>query len=213
MVRQITTSSQAVGVPGVHFCTLNLEKSVRNVLENLGWTATASPGQPKHSVNGNGSSLLAAQRPQHLSPEVQATSTASNRLIEPDADVPHAQVLSTSPKHGKTLLSISPSEASAKAAQGFKQHQERERRRSTLSGERPPKPVQDELSTPGPNQATTGVNSGLNTGGGGEDSWDEYPNGRFTDVRSPAYGEIDGYGNGLKITVSLAAQTRRKAFS
>lgn len=44
--------------------------------------------------------------------------------------------------------------------------------------------------------------AGQGNQGQGEDSWDEYPNGRFTDVRSPAYGEIDGWGSGLKITVS-----------
>lgn len=26
------------------------------------------------------------------------------------------------------------------------------------------------------------------------ENWDEYPNGRFGDSRSPAYGELDGYG-------------------
>lgn len=31
-------------------------------------------------------------------------------------------------------------------------------------------------------------------------SWDEYPNGRWTDSRSPAFGELDVYGIGLKGT-------------
>ncbi|GAA5849861.1 hypothetical protein JCM3766R1_004020 [Sporobolomyces carnicolor] len=30
-------------------------------------------------------------------------------------------------------------------------------------------------------------------------SWDEFPNGRFGDARSPAYGDMDGYGVGLKL--------------
>ncbi|KAL8292881.1 hypothetical protein RQP46_000575 [Phenoliferia psychrophenolica] len=30
-------------------------------------------------------------------------------------------------------------------------------------------------------------------------SWDEFPNGRFGDARSPAYGDLDGYGVGLKL--------------
>ncbi|RDX50941.1 methylenetetrahydrofolate reduct [Lentinus brumalis] len=30
------------------------------------------------------------------------------------------------------------------------------------------------------------------------ENWDEYPNGRFGDSRSPAYGELDGYGVWLK---------------
>lgn len=33
-------------------------------------------------------------------------------------------------------------------------------------------------------------------------SWDEFPNGRFGDARSPAYGDMDGYGVGLKLPVS-----------
>jgi len=33
-------------------------------------------------------------------------------------------------------------------------------------------------------------------------AWDEFPNGRWGDSRSPAYGEIDGYGASLKMTVS-----------
>ena len=33
-------------------------------------------------------------------------------------------------------------------------------------------------------------------------TWDEFPNGRFGDIRSPAYGEMDGYGASLKIPVS-----------
>ncbi|EAU90536.2 methylenetetrahydrofolate reductase [Coprinopsis cinerea okayama7 len=32
------------------------------------------------------------------------------------------------------------------------------------------------------------------------ENWDEYPNGRFGDSRSPAYGEIDGYGTAIKQT-------------
>ncbi|KAJ3999800.1 methylenetetrahydrofolate reductase-domain-containing protein [Lentinula boryana] len=30
------------------------------------------------------------------------------------------------------------------------------------------------------------------------ENWDEYPNGRFGDSRSPAYGELDGYGVSIK---------------
>ncbi|TFK75021.1 methylenetetrahydrofolate reduct [Pluteus cervinus] len=32
------------------------------------------------------------------------------------------------------------------------------------------------------------------------ENWDEYPNGRFGDARSPAYGELDGYGVCIKQT-------------
>ncbi|VDB94255.1 unnamed protein product [Peniophora sp. CBMAI 1063] len=32
------------------------------------------------------------------------------------------------------------------------------------------------------------------------ENWDEYPNGRFGDSRSPAYGDLDGYGASIKQT-------------
>lgn len=44
------------------------------------------------------------------------------------------------------------------------------------------------------------ISSGIGTLGK-EATWDEYPNGRFGDSRSPAYGEIDGYGPSLKIPI------------
>lgn len=33
----------------------------------------------------------------------------------------------------------------------------------------------------------------------GFETWDEFPNGRYGDARSPAFGEIDGYGASLKV--------------
>ena len=33
----------------------------------------------------------------------------------------------------------------------------------------------------------------------GSVTWDEFPNGRYTDARSPAFGEMDGYGANLKV--------------
>ncbi|MCJ1324397.1 hypothetical protein MMC10_001059 [Thelotrema lepadinum] len=42
---------------------------------------------------------------------------------------------------------------------------------------------------------------------GREATWDDYPNGRFGDARSPAFGEIDGYGTSLHQSPTAA---RRK---
>lgn len=38
----------------------------------------------------------------------------------------------------------------------------------------------------------------------GAETWDEFPNGRYTDTRSPAFGEMDGYGASLKLPPSQA---------
>lgn len=50
----------------------------------------------------------------------------------------------------------------------------------------------------------------ISTGKGalGKDAtWDEFPNGRFGDSNSPAYGEIDGYGPSLKLPASKVVTT------
>ncbi|KAK4458376.1 methylenetetrahydrofolate reductase-domain-containing protein [Cladorrhinum samala] len=39
---------------------------------------------------------------------------------------------------------------------------------------------------------------------GREATWDDFPNGRWGDARSPAYGQIDGYGVSLHVTVAQA---------
>ncbi|KJZ80531.1 hypothetical protein HIM_00381 [Hirsutella minnesotensis 3608] len=41
---------------------------------------------------------------------------------------------------------------------------------------------------------------------GREATWDDFPNGRFGDARSPAYGEIDGYGVSLHMSVTSAVR-------
>lgn len=41
---------------------------------------------------------------------------------------------------------------------------------------------------------------------GREATWDDFPNGRFGDARSPAYGEIDGYGVSLHMSITQAVR-------
>lgn len=125
-------------VHGVHFCTLNLERSVRTILENLGWVVGALS-----SVNSSPRARL-------------------NQLIVDDDVSPG--------------MSIRTSDANELAQWGLTR---------TRSKQSPQKAA-----------PATAV--------AGEDSWDEFPNGRFTDVRSPAYGEIDGWGSGLKMTPAQA---------
>lgn len=147
-------------VPGVHLCTLNLEQSIRIILENLGWL---SESEKAH----------ASPRPRH------------NRLIEADDQIGTGALavpMQKEPSAGIAGLSISPREASQLAQWGLSR--DANGTKKTVNG-------------------NTGAPSGPTQSGGGEDSWDEYPNGRFTDIRSPAYGEIDGWGSGLKINVRV----------
>lgn len=42
---------------------------------------------------------------------------------------------------------------------------------------------------------------------GREATWDDFPNGRWGDARSPAYGEIDGYGVSLHMSINQAIKS------
>jgi methylenetetrahydrofolate reductase (NADPH) len=55
-----------------------------------------------------------------------------------------------------------------------------------------------------PNRSTTlQISEGLGSLGR-EATWDDFPNGRWGDARSPAFGEIDGYGPSLHVTSAAA---------
>ena len=55
-----------------------------------------------------------------------------------------------------------------------------------------------------PSRATTlAITHGVGSLGR-EATWDDYPNGRFGDARSPAFGEIDGYGLSLHLSPAAA---------
>lgn len=116
------------GVCGVHFCTLNLEKSVQLVLERLRWVG----GSP------NMRNKLIADSPVPLLP-------SSELVVTPATATTKAAAALTS----KTTVEVEP-------------------------------PGQGEL-----NNAAT---------------WDDFPNGRFGDYKSPAFGIQDQWG-GLALSV------------
>ncbi|KAF9265689.1 MTHFR-domain-containing protein [Marasmius fiardii PR-910] len=128
ITRRITTEGS---IAGVHFCTLNLEKSVQRVVETLQWTG--------------------ANIPQY----------AQNRLIA-------CLYFSFIEVKGNSTRSVTPSTAVDAARQG-------------LSG----LPKSDK-------EAGSGE---LNNA----DSWDDFPNGRFGDFKSPAFGVQDPWGNNIAI--------------
>ncbi|KAJ3753266.1 methylenetetrahydrofolate reductase-domain-containing protein [Lentinula raphanica] len=126
MIRRITTETD---VPGVHFCTLNLEKSVQRVLETLKWIG--------HS------------------PQI-----VPNKLIEVKP-LPSGAITPVSAANAATLglVNIPPSE----------------------------------------NEAGRGE---LNKA----DSWDDFPNGRWGDSKSPAYGVQGPWGNNDAVNQGTISQ-------
>ncbi|KAF8236297.1 methylenetetrahydrofolate reduct [Tricholoma matsutake] len=133
MIRRLTTEGD---VPGVHFCTLNLEKSVSRVLERLRWTGVAASAQNKLIAVG---------------------------LISPPID------------GDMRKLTVTPSTATTTATLGL----------ANLP------PTDTEAGRGELNNAAT---------------WDEFPNGRFGDFKSPAFGNQDPWGNSTILKSEQLAQ-------
>ncbi|TFK30211.1 methylenetetrahydrofolate reduct [Coprinopsis marcescibilis] len=122
------------GIQGFHFCTLNLEKSVKRVLEHLEWTPVITTGR-------------------------------QNKLI---ADLPESLA-----QPADLDLLITPSSATNSATLGL----------GTIPA----------LAEAGRGELNNAA------------SWDDFPNGRFGDFKSPAYGNQDPWG-GLGISRTEALQ-------
>ncbi|CAA7271526.1 unnamed protein product [Cyclocybe aegerita] len=127
------------GISGFHFCTLNLEKSVQRVLENLGWA-----GLPTIAPNKLIVETPAPGTPTHPAPHVDLT-------------------VLTTPTLATTLATQSLSATSLTDGEAGR-------------GE-------------------------LNNAA----SWDDFPNGRFGDFKSPAFGNQDLWGgSGISRNEALA---------
>ena len=129
------TRLQASGIGGVHFCTLNLEKSVTRVLEGLGLA-----GNVPQSVN----KLIAVRTPNASSVTCILTSLQDEQGPPERTVTPHA----AADRATKELTSAPPPE----------------------------------------NEAGKGEINNVA-------DWDDFPNGRFGDFKSPAYGETDRWGS------------------
>ncbi|KAF9096582.1 hypothetical protein BGX29_004351 [Mortierella sp. GBA35] len=127
----------SAGVIGFHICTLNLEKSVRLILERVGFIQPASQARKQQQ-------LLFANAPTHVNIDESAPGTGG----------------SDSKDSYLNPLIWTPTEA-----------QER------------------------------------------SESWDDFPNGRWGDARSPAFGDLDGYGASLKVEPRRALEMWKRPTS
>ena len=142
MVRRLVAEG---GLRGFHFCTLNLEKSVERILENLGWT-------PRHAKVQN--KLIAVS----IHDNESKTDVRNNLKESPGSAEPSTPT--------NTELIVTPANATSSATTGLAAHV--------------------------PKDGDTGKGEANNAA-----TWDEFPNGRFGDVNSPAFGSQDlwgGYG-------------------
>lgn len=79
--------------------------------------------------------------------------------------------------------------------------------RSTSQGSASFEAPDDEAGVPGEQPPSRANALAISEGEGSlgrEATWDDFPNGRWGDARSPAYGEIDGYGVSLHVSIPSA---------
>ncbi|KAL6891019.1 methylenetetrahydrofolate reductase [Trichoderma longibrachiatum] len=175
-IREI--KSRTPGPKGFHFYTLNLEKSVSFILERT----KLIPDIPdeEEAVLDESPAVAAVQR---MIPKINV-----NGNVPPRA-----------PSHTRTGRRLS--------SVGSDPHNR------VIVGRAATHPEWEASSTEAGIPAGS-VNTRANTLAisegegalGREATWDDFPNGRFGDARSPAYGEIDGYGVSLHMSVTQAVR-------
>ena len=176
-----TKDTPSPGPRGFHFYTLNLEKVVTQILEKCDLIPPSTPP------------LLNAPPGGVIEEAVAEEETDGFMIVE---DVKRRR-----PRRQSSMANSQPRNRVVVS---------RERASSTSSNRTSAlQAPEDEAGIP-----MDKINSRANTLAisegqgdlGREATWDDYPNGRWGDARSPAYGEIDGYGVSLHVSIPDATR-------
>lgn len=160
---------------GFHFYTLNLEKAVAFVLERCQLIPPSTP-----SPNGYESSAIENGEDSILSDGLNETNAANGN---PRKDRRRLSSVNSGPRNRVVVAVGSSSSSTSYEARA------------------------DEAGVPKDKINSRANTLAISEGEGSlgrEATWDDYPNGRWGDARSPAYGEIDGYGVSLHVSISHA---------
>jgi methylenetetrahydrofolate reductase (NADPH) len=174
-IREI--KSRTPGPKGFHFYTLNLEKAVSFILER---TDLIPPETPTEQA------VMDDLIP--LVPKIEVNGSGSNNSSQQHLAIGHSsrrQSNVSSEPRNRVIMSgenRNPSNPEYETTQ--------------LEASRPFDPVHSRVNT-----LAISEGEGIL---GREATWDDFPNGRWGDARSPAYGEIDGYGVSLHMSVTQA---------
>nr|OQO18535.1 hypothetical protein B0A51_13767 [Rachicladosporium sp. CCFEE 5018] len=165
---------------GFHFYTLNLEKAVAHILER--------------------SSLI---------PPYTPTIIEKNGFTSPEGAIAEDESSTSPPTNGHATRTRRES-STANSAPRNRVVVSRTRASSTSSTRTSAfEAPEDEAGVPRDKINSRANTLAISEGEGAlgrEATWDDFPNGRWGDARSPAYGEIDGYG--VSLHVSIAEATR-----
>jgi methylenetetrahydrofolate reductase (NADPH) len=170
-----TIQGRTAGPKGFHFYTLNLEKAVSFIVEKTGL----------------------------IPPEL-----AENGIEEEAVADDFAPIIPTLKVNGSHELPLTPLKDSSRRQSSIGSDP---RNRVIVSSRQASHPEYEataaEASIPAEPINTRANTLAISEGEGvlgREATWDDFPNGRWGDARSPAYGEIDGYGPTLHVTNAQA---------
>ncbi|KAK4147209.1 uncharacterized protein C8A04DRAFT_34405 [Dichotomopilus funicola] len=179
-IRQIksgTADATADDKPrGFHFYTLNLEKAVSFIIERTGLIAPITPEGDEESAVAVDQSPLPDIRILRIN-----GSTPDQSLHEP---LRRKLSIGSDPRDRVIVQSRSASHPDWEV--------------TALEASVPAEPINSRANT-------LAISEGEGVLGR-EATWDDFPNGRWGDARSPAYGQIDGYGVSLHVTVAQARE-------
>jgi methylenetetrahydrofolate reductase (NADPH) len=168
--------SRTTGPQGFHFYTLNLEKAVSFIIEK---TKLIPPG-----TLGDGDEEAVADDVMPNIPTLQINGSSHEEPLTAPRHVSRRQSSIGSDPHNRVIVTGRPPS-----------HPEYEA--SAADASIPAEPINTRANT-------LAISEGEGVLGR-EATWDDFPNGRWGDARSPAYGEIDGYGPSLHVTNAQAA--------
>ncbi|KAI1447165.1 MTHFR-domain-containing protein [Annulohypoxylon stygium] len=173
-VRELT--SRTPGPTGFHFYTLNLEKAVSFIVERTNLIPPSTPiSDDEDAVVEDIITKI---------PTLQVNGSDHDRLSQP-RDNSRSRRQSNVGSEPRNRVIISGRSVS---------HPEYEA--TSAEASIPAEPINSRANT-------LAISEGEGVLGR-EATWDDFPNGRWGDARSPAYGEIDGYGPSLHVSHAQA---------
>ncbi|KAL2157610.1 hypothetical protein VTH06DRAFT_5989 [Thermothelomyces fergusii] len=175
-IKEIKSRTGAGGPRGFHFYTLNLEKAVSFVVERTGLITPITPDE----ADGVG---------------VDRNPLPDMRLLGINGHAPEPPSHEPRPPRRKPSIGSDPRDRVI-VQERSASHPDWEA--TPLEAGVPAEPINSRANT-------LAISEGEGVLGR-EATWDDFPNGRWGDARSPAYGQIDGYGVSLHVTVAQARQ-------
>ncbi|KAL6881597.1 methylenetetrahydrofolate reductase [Trichoderma novae-zelandiae] len=173
-IREI--KSRTPGPKGFHFYTLNLEKSVSFILERT--KLIPDDSEEEEAIVDEPAVVAAAQR---TIPKISVNGNVPPRAHSHTRTARRQSSVGSDP-HNRVIVGRAATHPEWEAT-------------STEAGI-PAESVNTRANTLAISEGEGAL--------GREATWDDFPNGRFGDARSPAYGEIDGYGVSIHMSVTQA---------